>query len=705
MEPSPNIELIQQIAHHLRDDRLALYACLLVSRDWSKAAVEYLYKAEHMMSNPTSSQFSVLSSSMAGLALENQDEEDEESNNNMLESSSPSPSASEPSPEQSSLLSSAEYPLHGSKSKLMAQQLLMTTLQASLLHDDSCSYDYISYLDKISSHWFSGLIEDWGAFCAAWRGRRSRSANPHQHDSVLSTETNPSVAQQEHSFNRLMRKVARRCTSIEEFQSSPMVQTATLVYAIPHFAHLTALDLRDSQDLEDAVFYAVANTAHTLSYIRLPGSKMKSVSSQAVADMILAQNKNSISQFKIIHGTNVFKDDLILKALGERHAGSLQRLTLAICDLEDSGLQDHGPLFTQLRSLNLEYTSGVMDHVVLPLLETFLQLNKLDLTETDCTHAVIQGLSAGLTTSHTVPNVADPTATTAVTTADASSSQQQGRKFLNLQQLILNNMDAPFTPNLFLPLADACPNLKELHMNSILADSFQDFNLFLLKMKQLRDLDIGNVFPEFTDTHLKSLVDALPDLRWLSVANTQITNEGMRYLAEHAGELSDLCILGCDQVTKSGLIEFLDKVAFRNNNRSKSRRGSSTGFRRLDITYCRLDDGAVAEIRERAKQMGEMVEVEGDEQFTDSIEEEEEEEDDDEGDDEDERDGDIHDDADDDEETETGALEEDYSDHDIAEQDDADEINETTEVDSDHDAEEVEEEEMSEIISEFSDEE
>ncbi|KAI8600889.1 hypothetical protein EDD21DRAFT_375937 [Dissophora ornata] len=392
----------------------------------------------------------------------------------------------------------------------------------------------------------------------------------------------------------MVRKVSKRCKSADEFRSSALIQPGTLIYAIRHLRNLTWMDLKDSQDLTDSVFDALSCTVHSLSFIRLPGSKMKNVSTRAVTSMILAQNKNTLSQFKVIHGTNIFEDDSILKAIGERHGCSMQRLTLAICDLEHSGLQEYGPLCTELISLNLEYTSGVTDDVLLPILETCRQLVKLDLTETDCTQATILALSTSLD----------------------STNPQQGR-FSSLKRLILNNIDSPFTTNLFLPMADACPDLEELHMNSILADSFQDFSQFIAKTKQLKDLDIGNVFPEFSDSNLSSLVDTLPSLRWLSIANTQITDVSLVYLAENAHNLCDLCILGCDQVTKTGLLDFLDKIT------------NKAGFRRLDITYCRLDDGAVAEIRERAKSMSVddavngAIEVEGDDQFADSLTEDE----------------------------------------------------------------------------------
>jgi len=39
---------------------------------------------------------------------------------------------------------------HQAQPEHLTQWLLKRTLDASLLHDDTCSYDYISYLDKIS---------------------------------------------------------------------------------------------------------------------------------------------------------------------------------------------------------------------------------------------------------------------------------------------------------------------------------------------------------------------------------------------------------------------------------------------------------------------------------------------------------------------------------------------------------------------------
>lgn len=374
-----------------------------------------------------------------------------------------------------------------------------------------------------------------------------------------------------------------------------MVHVETLIYVTQHFKNLTLLDLKDSPELNDEVFDALSSTVRSLSYLRLPGAKMEDVSIMAVAGVILAQNADTLTQFKVMHGTNIFEDDSVLKAIGQRHGRSMQRLTLAICNLEHSGLGEYGPLCSELVSLNLEYASGVTDDVILPILDHCRRLVKLDLTETDCTHATIQALST-----------------------PSNSTEPQLMRFGAMKRLTLNSIDAPYTTSLFLPLADACPNLEELHMNSILADSYQDFSPFIAKMGQLRDLDIGNSFPEFTDGNLISLADAMPNLRWLSIANAQITDVSLIYLAEKAQNLCDLCILGCDQVTKSGLIEFLDKMV------------NKRGFRRLDITYCQLEESAVEAIRERARAMAaecgiaEVVEVEGDDQFTDSLGEDDE---------------------------------------------------------------------------------
>ncbi|KAH7043714.1 hypothetical protein BKA57DRAFT_113355 [Linnemannia elongata] len=600
-------EILRWIASHLQDNRHALHACLLVSRAWSQAAVEYLYKAEHMMGDYDFRSFS--SVSIPTVAFEGLTLEDDPvalvslgvprtpiGSTAMVSNKEPSDLSLAMVPLQQSSIQThnkTRNDLEGFRSEARSRLLLKRTLDASLLHDSQCSYDYISYLDKVSCPWFVDLIQDWNAFCSDWRGTSSRKQMM-DHSADLPLDSEPSIARQEHCFNRLVRKVSKRCRFVDELRSSSMVHPNTLIYAVQHFQKLTWVDLKDCQELNDDVFKALARTVRALSYLRLPGSKLKNVSAQAISDVILAQEKNTLCQFKVIHGTNIFEDDSILKAIGERHGGSMKRLTLAISELEHSGLQEYGPLCTGLVSLNLEYTSGVTDDVLLPILDACRQLAKLDLTETDCTQATIQGLS----------------------TASDATTPQAGR-FATMKRLILNNMDSPFTTNIFLALADACPNLEELHMNSILADSFQDFQPFIVKMTKLKDLDIGNVFPELTDANMISIVDALPDLRWISVANTQITNVSLAYLAEKASSLCDLCILGCDQVTKDGLIAFLDNMT------------NKTGFRRLDIAYCRLDEAAVAEIREKAKELtiqhglNELIEVEGDDQFADSLADEE----------------------------------------------------------------------------------
>ncbi|KAG0208437.1 hypothetical protein BGX33_006239 [Mortierella sp. NVP41] len=601
-----NDQLLRWIAHHLQDNRPALHACLLVSRTWSQAAVEYLYKAEHMMGDYDFRSFSSVSVpilAFEGLTLE----DDPVSLVSMGSPRLPIGSGALLSNKESTDLSLAMVPLQqssiqlrkprhdldGFRSEALSQLLLKRTLDASLLCDAQCTYDYISYLNKVSCPWFVDLIQDWNVFCSDWRGTSSReqASDP---SSDLAVDSEPSMARQEHCFNRLVRKVAKRCLYVDEFRSSSMVHPDTLICAVQQFQKLTWIDLKECQELNDNVFKALARTVRALSYLRLPGNKLKNVSIQAITDVILAQEKNSLCQFKVIHGTNIFENDSVLKAIGERHGGSMKRLTLAISELEHSGLQEYGPLCTGLVSLNLEYTSGVTDDVLLPILDSCRHLVKLDLTETDCTQMTIQGLS----------------------TASGATTPQPGR-FATMKRLIINNMDSPFTTNVFLALADACPNLEELHMNSILADSFQDFNPFIVKMTKLKDLDIGNVFPELTDANFINIIDALPDLRWISVANAHITNVSLAYLAEKAHSLCDICILGCDQVTKDGLIQFLDKMT------------NKAGFRRLDITYCRLDEAAVAEIREKAKELtiqhrlSELIEVEGDDQFADSLVDEE----------------------------------------------------------------------------------
>ncbi|GJJ71467.1 hypothetical protein EMPS_03817 [Entomortierella parvispora] len=610
-------EIVKLIAHQLRDSRQALHACLLVSRAWSQAAVEYLYKAEHMRidqdldilwslasaSPVPSTERTTVPATTAPAPTGESPLDSGLTDQSELMVAVPGSEAAGPSGKNTSMATYLQHTLgalltlapQDRRPEILSQLLLKRTLDESLLHDHSCSYDYISYLNRVSCPWFACLIQDWSVFCLQWRSHQARErALELDDDTPLGSE--PSLIRQEHCFNRLVRKVSSRCTSVEVFCSSFMVHVDTLIYAIRHFPSLTWIDLKDCQELNDEFFVALAETVRSLSYLRLPGAMMRQVSIPAVANVILAQKQDSLCQFKVIHGTNIFETNDILKALGERHGRSLKRLTLSICELENAGLEDYIPLCTNLESLNLEYTSGVTNDVVIPILDHCRQLCKLDLTETDCTQVMIQALS----------------------TASDSTTPSTGR-FPRMSRLILNNIDSPFTPQQFMPLPEACPNLQELHMNSILADSFQEFHPFISKMVHLMDLDIGNVFPEFTDANLKSLVDALPHLRWLSIANTQITDASLVYLAEKSTELCDLCILGCDQVTKSGLLEFLDKLT------------NKALFRRLDITYCRLDEEALAEIRERvqwmAKEYGvpEVVEVEGDDQFADSLTEEDEE--------------------------------------------------------------------------------
>ncbi|KAF9132928.1 hypothetical protein BGW39_011016 [Mortierella sp. 14UC] len=634
-------EILRWIAFHLQDNRHALHACLLVSRAWSQAAVEYLYKAEHMMGDYDFRSFS--SVSIPTLAFEGLSLEDDPTTMAALGSPRIPIGSAGLALNKESDLSLAIIPLQqqsaaqtrrtrndleGFHSEALSRLLLKRTLDASLLHDSQCSYDYVSYLNKVSCPWFVDLIQDWNIFCSDWRGTSSREQTLDP-SAIFPADFEPSIGRQEHCFNRLVRKVSKRCRFVDEFRSSSMVHPDTLIYAVQHFQKLTWVDLKECQELNDDVFNALARTVRALSYLRLPGNKLKNVSTQAITDVILAQKKNTLCQFKVIHGTNIFENDSILKAIGERHGGSMKRLTLAISELEHSGLQEYGPLCRGLVSLNLEYTSGVTDDVLLPILDACRQLVKLDLTETDCTQATIQGLS----------------------TASDATIPQPGR-FAAMKRLILNNMDSPFTTNIFLALADACPNLEELHMNSILADTFQDFQPFIVKMTKLKDLDIGNVFPELTDANMMSIIDALPDLRWISVANTQITNVSLAYLAERASSLCDLCILGCDQVTKEGLIAFLDNMI------------NKTGFRRLDVAYCRLDEAAVAEIREKAKELtikhglNELIEVEGDDQFADSLADEEGEREDGAEDDDEEEGEDEGDDADEGDEEGQASLEE-----------------------------------------------
>ncbi|KAF9978789.1 hypothetical protein BGZ73_000436 [Actinomortierella ambigua] len=597
---------------------------MLVSRAWSKAAVEYLYKAEHMMvdvyegistpspalppANPSPVLFDVsrLAESEAQQGSGRSTSSVDPTLTGQLRATGPNrsrlsvPNTSNPSNSSHSALTSfggMSVPFTDASSYqssvVLNQHLLKRTLTDSLLLDASCSYDYISYMNKISCLWFESLVQDWALFCHAWRGSSTRT--DHRHLSIA-PDVNVSKARKRHCFNRLIRKTTKRCLSINEFVSSTLVTPETMVFAFRKFRHITWIDLKESPELNDSVFHAIAGSIRWLSFIRLPGARMSNVTSAAVSRMLLAQDKNTLTQFKIIYGSNVFEDTSILQALGEHHGQSLRRLTLALCDLEQSGLAEYGPLCTQLTSLNLEYSTGVTNEMVIPLLDACRTLVKLDLSETSCTLATIQALA----------------------TASDSTTPQRGR-MAHLRRLIINNIDAPYAAAAFLPLAEACPQLEELYMNSVLADSYADFEPFVAKISKIKDLDIGNIFPEFTDEHLKSLVDKLPDLRWLSIPNTQITNESLVYLAQHARHLTELCVLGCDQLTGEGILTFLDTLQ------------NKRGFRRLDITYCRLEEAAVAAIKGKAQEMAawrqteELIEIEGEDQFTDSLLEEEEE--------------------------------------------------------------------------------
>ncbi|KAG0232031.1 hypothetical protein BGW41_001974 [Actinomortierella wolfii] len=621
-------EILQQVVFHLQDNRQALHSCMLVSRAWSKAAVEYLYKAEHMMvdvegatsalppSNPVFDPPRLAESEVqqgSGRSLSS-DVTTGQLRSTTSRARLSVPNSSNPSSTHYLAAFSAGSPVPAtdagafqgtpsspSAPEALTQHLLKRTLTASLLMDDSCSYDYISYMNKISCLWFESLIHDWKLFCRVWRGSSSRT----HHHLLPITDAEVSKARKRHCFNRLIRKVTKRCTSINEFVSSTLVTPETMSFVFRKFRHITWIDLKESPELNDAVFHAIADNVRYLSYIRLPGACMTNVTSGAVARMLLAQDKNTLCQFKIIYGSNIFEDNSILRAIGEHHGQSMRRLTLAMCDLEQAGLAEYGPLCTRLTSLNLEYSTGVTNEAVIPILDACRTLTKLDLTETGCTQATLQALS---------------------TASDSTTPQQ--RRMSHLRRLIINNIDAPFTTAVFLPLAESCPQLEELYMNSVLADTYADFEQFIAKMPKIRDLDIGNIFPEFTDEHLKSLVDRLPELRWLSIPNTQITNESLLYLAKHAKQLTELCVLGCDQLTGEGILSFLDALQ------------NKRGFHRLDITYCRLEEVVVESIKEKVQEMAawhqteDLIEIEGEDQFTDSLlEEEEEDEGEDDGDD------------------------------------------------------------------------
>ncbi|KAF9584734.1 hypothetical protein BGW38_005361 [Lunasporangiospora selenospora] len=595
------IEILSIILHYLKDDRSALHACLFLSHAWSKVAVEHLYKAEHMMNNYESHTLgvSVPSASMDGPSLmgglrslvQSQPKEPSELNGPSIGSvlvEGNGSSARTPASSELTVLRQGSPLL----STAISQSLLWQTLEDSVVRDEALAYNYISHLNKISCPWFNDLVQDWDAFCKQWKSSRSRYSQGQSQAACPTPGAVPSTDRRTHCFNRFIRNVSRRCRFVEEFRASRIIYCSTLVYSLRHFKRLTWLDLEDALDLSTEVFQILSTTTRTLSYIRLSGTAMKNADTQSIVFLIRAQKENVLTQFKITGASHIFNSHDILKAIGECHGESMKRMTFAICDLDGSGLDLYGPLCKNLASLNLEYSSGITNEVIIPILNACRRLEKLDLTDTECSLDTILAFSASL---------------------DSSSASPQPGQFTMLKQLILNNMDSPFTAQAFIPLADACPELEELHMNSLLADSFQDFIPFISKFKALKELDVGNVFPEFNDANLISLVDAQPGLRWISIANAQITDVSLAHLAEHALELCDLCILGCDQVTKAGVVDFLDKIV--NKGRLK----------RLDITYCGLDRVSVSEIRERVKRMVtehgllETPEVDGDDQFAEAL--------------------------------------------------------------------------------------
>jgi hypothetical protein len=158
------LEVLRWIASHLQDNRHALHACLLVSRAWSQAAVEYLYKAEHMMGDYDFRSFS--SVSVATLAFEGLTLEDDPvtlaslgSPRNPLGSAAMVSSNKESADLSMTMVPLQQFStqphrtrndLEGFRSEALSRLLLKRTLDASLLHDAQCSYDYISYLNKVS---------------------------------------------------------------------------------------------------------------------------------------------------------------------------------------------------------------------------------------------------------------------------------------------------------------------------------------------------------------------------------------------------------------------------------------------------------------------------------------------------------------------------------------------------------------------------
>lgn len=149
------------VAFHLQNNRHALHSCLLVSRAWSQAAVEFLYKAEHMMNDFDFQNLSTLSFASSSLSVETILKADELGDplrsryRPILSSLDPgTPGAlGTPGTPNGMMIdhSGPDDPYRICLSPDMVTQLLLKrTLDASLLHDVSCTYDYISYLNKIS---------------------------------------------------------------------------------------------------------------------------------------------------------------------------------------------------------------------------------------------------------------------------------------------------------------------------------------------------------------------------------------------------------------------------------------------------------------------------------------------------------------------------------------------------------------------------
>lgn len=152
------IELIKMVTFHLQNNRHALHACLLVSRAWSQAAAEFLYKAEHMMNDFDFQNLSTLSFASSSLSVETVLKADELGDpfrsryRPILSSLDPGTPGTPGTPHGVTIDDSGpDDPYRICLSPDMVTQLLLKrTLDASLLHDGSCTYDYISYLNKIS---------------------------------------------------------------------------------------------------------------------------------------------------------------------------------------------------------------------------------------------------------------------------------------------------------------------------------------------------------------------------------------------------------------------------------------------------------------------------------------------------------------------------------------------------------------------------